>query len=366
MGSAYGYLNTVLYGGDDTWNYHQLSQIETTGLCNDPYLFFKNLFRLEHYVQNYQMTQAWESVQYGAFIKLLAILNLFSGGAYYVNVVLFNMISFWGAYHFYQFFKTAFHTDGFVLQAVIFFFLPVVFWTSGIRKDGLIFLSIGLFLHYFNRYLLHGNRHNLLVCIVALLVLSLNRSLLVLTLLPASLAWFLSVKTKWRPSVLQILITTVLTLLCLMLPFHILDTLIQKNHAFHLLTGGSRVDLPILQPTFKSFVSAFPKALSNVFLKPLPFNIHRPFAFVSGIETLIVLFFSFLAILFSRSFEHAPSIRSTIWALISICLINYLLIGFIVPFVGAIIRYRIVFEFILLTTSLLCIDWAKIKRYIFK
>lgn len=366
MGCFYGLLNAKIYGGDDTWHYHELSLEETRWLLDDPVEYLKNAFRIEHYVQQYEMTHAFESIQYGSFIKILSVFNVFTGGSYYVNVVLFNMITFWGGYYFYLFFKDIFKTDNYILRGILFFFLPLVFWTSGIRKDGMLFLSLGLYLYAFHQYLTTPRSKYILLCVLAIIVLLLNRSLLILTLLPASLAWFLSIKTTWKPYKLQLLTTAVVIILYFLLPIELLTIIVRKNNEFHLLNGGSRMELPELAPSFQSFLQTFPHAFINVFLKPLPFQFKSPLIFLSGIETLIVISSVMMAIIFPKSVNRNRYTESALMAVLTICLINYLIIGFLVPFMGAVIRYRIVFEMLILTICLMSTDWQKTRNYILK
>lgn len=364
MGCFYGFLNAKMYGGDDTWRYFELSLEETSWLLNDPIEYIKNAFSIEHYVQQYEMTHAFESIQYGSFIKMLSVFNVFTGGSYYINVVLFNMITFWGGYYFYLFFKDIFKTDNYILRGVLFFFLPVVFWTSGIRKDGLVFLSLALYLYAFNQYLSTPRLKYILYSAIAVIVLFLNRSLLILTLLPASLAWFLSIKTRWKPYQLQLLTTAVVIILYFLLPIELLTIIVRKNNEFHLLSGGSRMELPELVPSFQSFLQTFPQAFINVFFKPMPFQLKSPLIFLSGIETLIVISSIILAMIFPKSVKSNRFSESAIIAVLTICIINYMIIGYLVPFMGALIRYRIVFEMIILTICLLSTDWQKTRKYI--
>lgn len=363
MGCLYGFLFQKIYNGDDTWHYHYLSLEETKQLWHEPILFLKNCFNWEHYIQTYEMTKSWESVQYGIFIKLLAFLNIFSGGSYYVNVVLFNMIVFWGAYAFYRFFHCVFKGNKKLIWLIVFCFLPVVFWTSGIRKDGLIFLSIGLYLYFFNQFLLNSKRRYLLGCFGAMLLLLMNRNLLVLTMIPTSIAWFISLKTKRDPLFIQSICSIGFLLTAFLLPFPLMETLIRKNNEFHSLKGSSRIHLPVLKNDVINLFQSLPTAIYNVLFKPLPFEVKSPLLFISGMETLFTLSIILIAICMKRT-DISRNQQTTLVAILSIVLLNYLIIGLIVPFSGAIVRYRVIFEFILITSLIMVVDWSRLRRYI--
>lgn len=365
IGCVYGFLFSHYFNGDDTWRYHQQSIEETKRFIQDPVVFVRQLFAYEHYIKHFEMTHPWESIQYGFFIKMLALFNILSGGAYYVNVVLFNMIVFWGAYYFYQLFVALFKAEKKWIGFLVFGFFPVVFWTSGIRKDGLLFLAIGFFLYSFYRFLHTKNRMLLFGCLLSIFLMLLNRASMIYTLIPVSMAWWISFH-KSNPITWQIVILGIMLILYWMLPFSFTAFLIQKNHAFSLLIGSSRVPLPILDDSFTSIAKALPYAIQNVFLSPLPNQLHNPLILCAGVETIGVILALLLFMCFPKRHLLNGSERSTIVALLTLCLLNYVFIGLIVPFLGAIVRYRSIFEWILFSCFILGTDWIKLKRYILK
>ena len=363
LGCLYGYIFSKKYGGDDTWHYHELSLIETQELMQHPIHFLRNCFSAQHYIQNFVMTKPWESIQYGSFIKMLSFFNVLSGGHYYVNVVFFNMITFWGAYLFYQFFSQLFKHQNRLLWFIIFAFIPLIFWTSGVRKDGMIFLGIALLLYYFNRYLQTIKSKYLIGALIGFGLLILNRNVLALTFIPGCIGWYWSMHKNKNPFLTQVIIASSLFIALFLLPNFLIDTLVRKHQEFDQLTGGSRVHLPTVNSSLQSLLAALPQALSNVLFKPIPLSISNPLIFFSGLETLFTLIVLVLAIFFLRKDLPTPT-KAAIGGLLSICLVNYIVIGLIVPFLGATIRYRVVFEFILIAIGLLSIDWVRLKRYI--
>ncbi|HEX6431234.1 MAG TPA: hypothetical protein VF008_26270, partial [Niastella sp.] len=103
MGSLYGYIYGHFYNGDDTWWYHNLSQGELQKLLHEPVVYFKQLGPAQSFAWAgggfWQGFSAYlHHLENVGIIKILSIANIFSRGNYYINVVFFNFILFWGHY----------------------------------------------------------------------------------------------------------------------------------------------------------------------------------------------------------------------------------------------------------------------------
>ena len=79
LGCLYGFIYGSVYHGDDTWRFHWLSVEETGHLIETPVSYLSAVFKLKEYTVAYEMSSAWDSVEFGFLIKLLAFFNLFSG-----------------------------------------------------------------------------------------------------------------------------------------------------------------------------------------------------------------------------------------------------------------------------------------------
>jgi hypothetical protein len=198
LGCVYGYIFLHYYHGDDTWKYYFQSQEETALLKSDPLRFFTSLFDLNNETRYSSLFESigsfWKELEYVLLIKLIAIFNLFSGSEYYINVIWFSFLSFWGGYYFYRLFSTVFPKYEKAMALVFFFFIPLVFWTSGIRKDGLILLFMSLIFYHFYFFLQSGQWKRLIVIFISLFMLFLIRSFLTLTLIPTLIAWWIAEK----------------------------------------------------------------------------------------------------------------------------------------------------------------------------
>src|SRR5882762_10490418 len=168
-GCLYGYVYRKYYHGDDTWALNHDALVQYQRLLHEPGLFFGDLFSKDPlaapglYFQDV-LTYA-ERLEYAVITKMMAPFNLVSQGNYYINTVFFSFLSFWGAYLLYKTLicvnfseylptprpirppsRSPFaliritHSPLFALQLALFAFLPVVFWLSGIRGEGLLLL----------------------------------------------------------------------------------------------------------------------------------------------------------------------------------------------------------------------------------
>lgn len=363
LGCLYGYVFLQYYGGDDTWMYHRQSQEETEFLKRDPLHFLHSLVDPTSY-SRYMMTTYWQEIEYAFLIKLLAILNVFSGGHYYVNVVLFSMISFWGGYFYYRFFSKLFPAKEKLFLIIFFLFVPLVFWTSGIRKDALIFLSSGLFFYCLLRFFQSGKKWFLLYTGLAVLLLFLNRSFVALSIIPAAIAWSISDFRRIKP-LRSFFFVYSLSLVLFFLssatgPVNLPEAFVKRQADFQALKGGSYVELDNLEPHPLSFIRTLPQALNHVFLRPVPGEQPGALSLFSGVETYFVLLILILSFLVPSK-ENNPIFGSApLLALLFFAFSNYLFIGYTIPFLGAIVRYRIIFESLLLAVAASRVDWQKL------
>lgn len=362
MACLYGFVFQKYYGGDDTWMYHHQSLEETSFLKNDPLHFLHSLIDPTSYTR-YMMTTWWQELEYASLIKLLAVLNVFSGGSYYVNAVLFSMITFWGAYFYILLLSKVFPGRQKVIMLVFFFFIPLIFWTSGIRKDGLILFSTGLFFYSFHSFLEQKKGTMLVVSLVALAGIALNRNFVALSLIPATLAWLISIYGRVRPLRSFVFVYSLSLVIffvsAVVGPVNIPARFVQRQADFMALKGGSLVELDKLEDDPLSFIKLLPQALNHVFLRPYPGESHGALYIFSTVETWFVLLIFLLFLVFPQPLLKGSISRAVVPALVFFSISNYLFIGYTIPFLGAIVRYRIIYESILLALLVARINWEK-------
>src|SRR5689334_17249672 len=198
LGCAYGYIYGHFYNGDDTWMFQKHSLEELQLMFNDPLLFVTKLGPA--YTFAWQGGTFWENMgawihtlENNLIIKVLTIGNLFGGSNYYINVVFFNFVLFWAHYWLFKLYVQEFPQKRKQLLLLIFFFPPLVFWLSGIRGDGVVLFFLALLLIHFQRWLYSNNKWSILYFVFGVFGIIIFRSQVLLLLIPALAAWYISV-----------------------------------------------------------------------------------------------------------------------------------------------------------------------------
>jgi hypothetical protein len=243
------------------------------------------------------------------------------------------------------------------------------YWTSGIHKDGLVFMAISLIVYhvYFG---LKENRFRisrLFPLLISLIIILSFRNFLVVILAPALFAWILSYKLQKRIGL--VFITTYLISGLLFFSLRYISSgldfpqaVIDKQKAFKNLQGNSGIDFPELKPTIGSFLVNAPQALSSTTLRPHPGDVKHILSMAAASETALLLFL-FLLFLFWRT--NGVKSTSFIWFCIFFSFSFLLTIGFTVNFLGAIVRYRSIILPFLLVQVISLIDWKRINSILF-
>lgn len=347
MGIAYGYLFLHFYNGDDTWKIHQQSVKETSLLLNNPGQFFLNEYTpLEAIRTGETLKQTLilylNDLEYAMVVKTMALFNLISHGNYYFNVVLFNLVVFWGHYWLFRVLTNLFPEARRKLFLAIFLFLPAVFWLSGIRADGLL-------LFFFSLFLLSISQHkNIALAITGFAGMFIIRPQFAVLLGVALAPYWLSARLKVRPLIL--FFTSYTVAIIVFFTVGLQSTVIQKQKEFSRLQG-TRFTMKELQPDVSSFIRALPDAINHSFLRPYPWETKNVLQLFYSLE---LISFWLLVILFifkpHPEWKHRIT-QPVILMLLFLSVSVYIFTGYIVPFPGAIVRYKIISELLLIAVS---------------
>lgn len=363
MGCLYGYIFLLKYDGDDTWWLNELSLEQQDLLKDDPWWFFAEMNPLLAIDKGAGSAYFYLSdLEIWLLTKPYAFLNFLSGGNYYINIVFFNIPVFFGQYWLYRMLREKAGAPAVPVFAAVFLVPPVVFWLSGLRADGLLLFSIMLSFRQFDKLLNRLTLRAALLFLLAVLMIFILRSLLLILLVPAFVSWLMVVKSKRNPVRVFALVygTCVLIFLGSMLlsPYRNPATIIaNRQQAFFELEGNTRFALDTLKPDLLSFLKLMPQAANNTFLRPYPWEAKGPLQYASVLEVALLFFLLVLVVLRPapawKSILNNPLILSLIFFAVSL----YLITGYIVPFPGAIVRYKIIGELFLIAIMISCIDW---------
>lgn len=126
-------------------------------------------------------------------IRLNALIMPFSFGSFHVHTVFMCFISFLGLFALYKFFLSVFKTKSVLIYLVVFYIPSVVFWGSGVLKEGLLLFSLGiLLLSFYELFFLKqfSFKYGMLLFISTFLLL-INKNYLLLVILPPLLAYYI-------------------------------------------------------------------------------------------------------------------------------------------------------------------------------
>ena len=375
-GIFYGWMGNY-YGGlaqmADTWNYHQNGLLEYQLLVKDPNEYFINLFHDPYNNEGLagffsSKDSYWNDLKLNVFIKVLSIFDVFSFGHYYVNVIFYAFISLFGPVALYRVMSDVFPRQKNILLFTVFFIPSFFYWSSGIHKEGLIFMSIGLIIFH----IYFANKENKpgikrwLGVLAGLFILLILRNFVLVIILPAILAWL--VANRWPRYGLTCF--TVVYLVCSIAFFTLryidprLDfpgAVVNKQQAFIQIVGNSSIPIKQLEPDILSFLKNTPQAITLSSVRPYPSDVKHLLSLAAAIETDIILLL-FLLFLFFRVKLNLHS-NNVLYFCIFFSISLLLAIGFSVNNLGAIVRYRSIIIPLLVGIMAVQTDWKKIAVF---
>lgn len=377
-GCFYGYFFLHFSQSDhDTWLYHQQGLEQYALLKKDPLHFFVNDIIPKGYNSNQLLTifnsneSFAKDLELTLLLKLLGLFDLLSGGRYYVNVIFYDALVFWGNYFLFKTFSKKFPEKRKLWLLFIFYFPPLLFWTSGIRKDGLCFAILcGLIYQLYLLFEVKVSFKRLIYFCILFLILFLVRNYIALSFLPITIAYGLSKKAKkFSPAIFFTVAfcSGLIFFLTTFLPngFNLPLKTAERQHAFLQLAGNSYLPTDTLQQNISSYAKILPTALNHVFVRP---NISeaKGMLYIFSLLEIIFFFFLLIRVLLKPSSKFKKLINEPLLlSIIFLALFNYLIIGYTVPFLGAILRYKASFEILFMLVFLQLQNTSRINRLLF-
>ena len=375
-GLAIGWISYHIYkNGNDYWDVNREGWNEYQLLWVNPHEYFTNIFKSnygEHYGGLFDSFQSfWNDLRNNIIIKLLSIFDFFSRGNYYINSLFFNFFGFLGHVAFYRIFIQVFKKQQVAVIICCFLLPSMLYFTSGVQKDGIVFTTLGfLFYVVFNGLQKkHFNKKYLSIIISAFIVLFLIRSYVLINLLPALVIWIMVVKFKW-PALKSFLIGYVITGLLFFNVNNIFSTVnppktvADKQAAFFTLpTAATEIKLDTLYPGFRSFLFNAPQAFNHLLLRPYPTELPSKSLLPINIELVGYQLAFILFLFFRRKTATAEKDPFLLFGLF-FALTMFLFIGYIMPNLGSIVRYRSVYLPFIVVPVICMTDWEKALAFI--
>ncbi len=331
------YASNILYGVltefGDVWSFLKLTLGPRGGDIPEP--LQKYMTHIEGY---------WYSVNNYNMLRYNALLRLVSFGYYNVHVVWHTFFVLIGNIALYRFFYAYFPERSTVLKLAVFWVPSVIFWTSGLHKDGLMFSLIGLFLWRFKCLLDRPlSLKNIVIFIPVVFLLFLIRNYILLLMLPGLAALIISM--KWQRYIGPVFVA--IHIICWVCLFNVhlvipridlMDKLQNRQKEFKELQGQTNMHLSELGDSGWTVLKNLPEAFAHTFLRPHFWECHNTRMYLLALENYVI--FILMVWCFFQRPGHKPTARAVLWLCFFFSLTLFLFIGIMVPNMGAIARYK--------------------------
>ncbi len=346
LGGVYGYIFLNKYGGDDTWGYFYESKELSDALLHHPGRFFAEIMpanSLDATGHDYWKALLFYMAHFEAWFmpRFLSILNFFTGRNYYLDLIWFDFLALAGPL---LLFKIAYrrYPEKRGLYFLLLFFVPsITFWCSGIRAEAILLFFISWIIYQVLRYSGKPALKHLIQLFAGIMGVGLFRPQLLpfLTLALICLAFALRrPENPVKPFLTGWFLATAIFFATFFLPVSVRPStyIIQVQQRFFSLKANTRYGLDSLSNDPLSFFKVAPQAMANSSLRPYPWEGKGLLQSLSSAESLLLV----AALLYYLLSNSKTNRDPLLWFFLFYGVSQLLMIGFIVPFPGAIVRYR--------------------------
>ena len=370
------YFNLYYFPVSDSVVFHNLGIDELNLLFQNPHEYFINIFHTEP-SQSYSRLlddskSYWNNLRNNLLAKMLSIFDLLSFKSFLINTLFFNFLVFFGGVALYRVFIKIFPARSFQLIICIFLLPSALFFSSMIHRDGLILLSISMII--FHLFFMMGQHQfswkKLFIVLLFLLLIFLLRNFVFICLVPALIAWLIAEKFTKYAFICFVSVYAFLTILFFcsgyISPRADLPQYVSSRQSSFIEVGkegASTINIKTLYPSFKSFVSNAPQAFNHAVMRPYISDVDSFVYIPFAVEIMVI---EILFIFFLLGLKRKREINPLIYFCAFFCVTMFLVIGYTVPIIGAIVRYRSIYLVFLLLTIIGYVDWNTLKIIKFK
>jgi hypothetical protein len=305
---------------------------------------------------------------YAFLIRIISILNYFSGYNIYIDTLLLNCITFVALIVLFKALLPYFKEFQQVLYVPLFLIPSFVFWGSGLLKEGLMLAGISLYLSARLGDRREGGVWRIFLIFLGFIIVALTKIYVAAILVISS--FFIPVKTTGRQAQVAWGGRIVFAMIIGFVAFtyagnNFCSKVIDKRNEFIALSlaehSGSSLDTSLTTADCEHLASLVPKAMVNAIGRPYVWSGRNTFEILFALENIVFLLGLLVLLIFYLKKPVGDKLLVAMFCS-SFAAFNYLVIGITVPVVGAIVHYRIVAMPFLLLAVLLFIDLDKLKR----
>lgn len=366
------YVNLYVLPVSDSVVFHHMGIEQFHLLFTNPHEYFTDIFQSSYstgYSRLLDDTHSyWNNLRTNLLAKMLSIFDLLSVRSFWINTLFYNFLVFFGSVALYKVFIKIFPKSFYAIIFCIFILPSALFYSAMIHRDGLILLSLSMIIYHLF-FMMKGHQiswKRMVITVLFLLLIFCLRNFVFITLIPALIAWILAQKFPKYSFVSFLAVYIIVGILFFTsgfisprtnLPQYV--SLRQKSFIEIGKAGNSTVNIQPLHPTFKSFLKNAPEALDHTLFRPYLTKINNyqylPFA-------LEILLFEILFLIFIFYHRKIFPVNPVIYFCIFFSLSMFLVTGYTVPIIGAIVRYRSIYFIFLLLPVLGYINWEKLSK----
>lgn len=302
-------------------------------------------------------------------IRFNAVARIFSFGVFHVHTLFVCFLSLTGITALYKSFSSFFKGKEVMMACSLFLLPSIVFWGSGVLKEGLLLFALGLLFYSAIQTSENVRKVRFLIlfsfCFFILIYLKIYALLL---MLPFLIAFITVKKTNYqKPWIIHLTVfilaaVTALNIHHILPDWNILEMITHKQHDFinHSieLNSQSRIEMDYLEPNFLSFLMNSPVALFNTLVRPFIFESSNPMMILAGLENLFLIGIIVLALIKRDTLNSGQ--KNLLLFLLSFSLLMFVLVGMATPVMGAIVRYKVPSLGMLAAAFIMIGDWKTI------
>jgi len=277
----------------------------------------------------------WNDLKSNCFQVILMGMNLVTLKNYYTDALLFSTFTFLGWLQFIRLCCILYPANPPVTYLLPFLCPTFLFFYSGLHPDGLLFALLG-FISLDAYRIVSGTaakwtRSRLIVCFCGLLVLKIYLFFLVGIVWAVWGMYYLEGSRLRKAWILMIFLTLVLFV-------GGATEMAERQHLYWGMVSHGAIGGSPLEPTLSSYLQHFPGALKDAFLPIVTGSFNNLLYWVAGAELMVLWILLALNLIKWRGRQTSLTFYEAGW--IYFIAINWLVLGYTIPVLGALIRYR--------------------------
>lgn len=357
VGLFYGWASPKMLNAPDALYFYDFSAVISNTLPEHPDLFLQlailprpDEVSAELYPYKNEIF-VWNSLGSLTIVRVHAWMNLLSGNRYFVNIVLWNVLStigivlLWRA--FYPLVQSKKRANW--LKAFLCLNPALLFWASGPHKEGISLFCIGVLSFFLSKPIKNWGENNLIklrnsltVLFCLCLLFQIRSYFFAAFILAAIVCISHCFFVKRIPHLFFLLVYGVGALAVFitdrLFNIGLLKPLVNFRNEFITITQGrSDFDLAIISADWFEVLKQLPAAFINPYLRPFLWDIIHFRSFIASAESIVLLL---LLLFFTIRTKWMALDNGLAFVLIYFGIVSMLIIGFVVDNSGAIVRYR--------------------------